>query len=169
MLESPQSLYTICRLYIKEDILCSDQGSIPKEKCQTHPFKVALSSPASMLTCQSSAACRPRPPMAAASTPFKNGSTCPAPFLPHVVHNPSPCSTELPRHSLLASPLLCALLAAPTPWVTCGAPWTSCPSPPLPNFMSLSFSFVSVESIPPFFRAKPSPEPPGWGHRRPLA
>jgi hypothetical protein len=93
----------------------------------------------------------PAPTNDCSEHPFKNGSTCPAPFLPHVVHNPSPCSTELPRHSLLASPLLCALLAAPTSWVTCGAPWTSCPSPPLPNFVSLSFSFVSVESIHPFF------------------
>jgi hypothetical protein len=32
----------ICRLYIKEDILYSNQGSIPKAKCQNTPPKVAL-------------------------------------------------------------------------------------------------------------------------------
>jgi hypothetical protein len=113
--ESPQSLYTICRLYTKEDILCSDQGSIPKGKCQKWAPKVALPPAAAGWHDQSSAVCRPRPPMAAASTPFKNGSTCPAPFLPHVVHNPSPCSTELPRHSLLSSPLLCCARCWPRP------------------------------------------------------
>jgi hypothetical protein len=42
VLESPQVLYLICRVYIKEQILCSDPGSISKEKCQKWASKVAL-------------------------------------------------------------------------------------------------------------------------------
>jgi hypothetical protein len=34
VLESPQVLYTICRVYIKEQIFCSDPGSIPKENAK---------------------------------------------------------------------------------------------------------------------------------------
>jgi hypothetical protein len=56
-------MYNICRVYNKEHILCSDPGLNPNRKCQKHLSKVVVSSPASSLTCQSSAAMLPTPPM----------------------------------------------------------------------------------------------------------
>jgi hypothetical protein len=62
----------------------------------------------------SSAGCRPRPPMAAASTPFKNGSTCPALFLPHATirlarpllgASPYPHTNTSPRAAALSPPM----------------------------------------------------------------
>jgi hypothetical protein len=44
--ESPQSLYTICRLYIKEDILCSNQDPNPNRKGQKRPPNVGSVTPA---------------------------------------------------------------------------------------------------------------------------
>jgi hypothetical protein len=40
VLESPQVLYMICRVYIKEDILCSNLDPIPRGKRQKRPPNV---------------------------------------------------------------------------------------------------------------------------------
>jgi hypothetical protein len=69
--ESPQSLYTICRLYIKEDILCINQDPIPSRKCQNTPSKVVSVAPA---TCCSL--------LTFLELGSKNGSPCPLPSLP---------------------------------------------------------------------------------------
>jgi hypothetical protein len=51
VLESPQALYKICRVYIKEDIFYSDQGPILKGKCQKWPPKINIFPPATALCC----------------------------------------------------------------------------------------------------------------------
>jgi hypothetical protein len=49
--ESPQSLYIICRLYIKEDILCSNQDPNPNRKGQKRPPNVGPVTPATSHCC----------------------------------------------------------------------------------------------------------------------
>jgi hypothetical protein len=112
VLESPQVMYTICRLYIKKDILCSNQGPIPKGKCQKHPSKVALPSPASRLTDQSSAG-RPSRPMAAGDTSL-NGS--PTALLPS-----SPRRPPSPSRQQQAPPMaVISQLGSLVPWMASG-------------------------------------------------
>jgi hypothetical protein len=59
VLKSPQVLYTICRVYIKEQIFCSDPGSTPKGKYQNWTSKVVLPSPQADWYVQSSASAAP--------------------------------------------------------------------------------------------------------------
>jgi hypothetical protein len=75
--ESPQSLYTICRLYIKEDILCSNQDPIPSRKCQNTSSKVVTVAPA---TCCSL--------LTFLELGSINGSPCLLPSLPHAISPP---------------------------------------------------------------------------------
>jgi hypothetical protein len=74
MLESPQVLYTICRVYIKEQIFCSDLGPIPNRKGRKLPPNAGTITPA---TCWCSLPC---PELGSI-----NGSTSPSPFLPHAI------------------------------------------------------------------------------------
>jgi hypothetical protein len=93
--ESPQVLYKICRVYIKEDMLCSDQGLIPKGKCQKWAPKVALPSPASRLTCAE--LCRPPPtPLMAEARSLLLYPKQPAPSLPQyaIVYSSRPSSSS---------------------------------------------------------------------------
>jgi hypothetical protein len=131
-------MYKICRVYIKEDIFYSDQGPIPKGKCQKRLSKVALPSPTTRLTCLELCSYRPCPPMDG-SRSLLLYPECPAPFLPHAVHNPSPCSTELPRPLSALLSLLCVLLAPPT----MGDVWSSAVSSfrPFPARFNCSIVF----------------------------
>ena len=54
MPESTQSLYTICRVYIKEQIFCSDPGPIPNRKGRKLPPNAGTVTPA---TCWCSLPC----------------------------------------------------------------------------------------------------------------
>jgi hypothetical protein len=98
MLESPQVLYTICRVYIKEDILCSDQGSIPKGKCQNWASKVVLPSPASRLSCAELCSMPPMSTNGCSERLFKWQTTCPAPFLPTPSSLTAAASSSHDRH-----------------------------------------------------------------------
>jgi hypothetical protein len=51
---SPQSLYKICRVYLKEHIFCSDPGLIPNRKRQKRPSNVGAVTPG---TCWCSLTC----------------------------------------------------------------------------------------------------------------
>ena len=82
ILESPQVLYTIYRVYIKEQIFCSDPGPIPNRKCQNWASKVVLPSPASRLSCAELCSMPPMSTNDCSERLFKWQPTCPAPFLP---------------------------------------------------------------------------------------
>jgi hypothetical protein len=68
VLESSQVLYTICRVYIKEQIFCSDPGPNPNRKCQKRSSNACLLlSLCRLVLCQQP----PSPPMVAVSPPLK--------------------------------------------------------------------------------------------------
>jgi hypothetical protein len=125
--ESPQVLYKICIVYIKEDILCSDQGSIPKGKCQKWAPKVALPSPASRLTCAELCRPPPTPPMAEARSLLLYPKR-PAPSLPlHAIvysSQPSSSSTWYSHPWHLFSSMACSppQTASPFLWRRHGLP-----------------------------------------------
>jgi hypothetical protein len=73
MPESPPVMYKICRVYIKEDILCSDQGLIPKGKRQKWPPNVDIFPPATIhchLTCPDLCSINGSPPSPFSHTPL---------------------------------------------------------------------------------------------------
>jgi hypothetical protein len=111
--ESPQVLYNIFRVYIKEDIFYSDQGLIPKGKRQKWPPNVDIFPPATAhfhLTCPELCSINGSP-----SSPF---SHTPLPSLlcsaeqgtpPSSPWRPLPSHGCIPSLHLLARPLLCSL------------------------------------------------------------
>jgi hypothetical protein len=98
--ESTQVLYKICRVYIKEDILCSNQDPIPSRKCQNTLPKVVTFAPATAHCC-----------LTCPELCSINGSTHPSPFSV----TPSPqlglsFTLALGRSSPMAGPHLQPLL-----------------------------------------------------------
>jgi hypothetical protein len=83
--ESPQSLYTIYRVYIKEDISCSGQGPIPRGRRQKWPPNVHTFPPA---TCWCSLTC--------AELCSTNGSTSSSPLPTPLFLLPSGSAQEHP-------------------------------------------------------------------------
>jgi hypothetical protein len=88
VLESPQVLYTICRIYIKEQIFCSDPDPIPNKKG------------------------RKLPPNAGTVTPATCWCSLPCPELGSINGSPLPSSSP-PRHSPSPSQQLAPLLHLP--------------------------------------------------------
>jgi hypothetical protein len=71
--ESPQALYKICRVYMKEDIFYSDQGPIPKGKRQKWPPNVDIFPSATAhchLTCPALCSINGSPPSPFSHTPL---------------------------------------------------------------------------------------------------
>jgi hypothetical protein len=102
VLESPQVLYKICRVYIKEDISYSNLYPIPRGKRRKGAPKVALPSPA---TCWCS--------LTYPELGSINGSPCPL-LLPHAIL-PLPHCNSKPSTSLAPSHGRASLSLQPWP------------------------------------------------------
>jgi hypothetical protein len=139
-----QYLYTICRVYIKEQIFCSDPGPNPNRKCQNWVSKVVLPSPASRLSCAELCSMPPMSTNGCSERLFKWQPTCPAPFLPHaVLPLPHDSSKLLPWPSFPSSAPCSHGWPAASPacsWRSAGH--GSSTAPLLPNVDSLSNSLA---------------------------
>jgi hypothetical protein len=152
VLKSPQVLYTICRVYIKEQIFCSDPGSIPKGKYQNWTSKVILPSHASRLICAELCSCRPCPPMAEAAPPLF--IPCWAPdspqlALPSLLLTPAKRPIPLAEQQFHSTPLLFFFPDRPSgtrALPSFGPPqlWDAGASPPACRWFSYPF-FLSME------------------------
>jgi hypothetical protein len=105
--ESPQSLYTIYRVYIKEDISCSGQGPIPRGRPKKWPPNIHTFPPA---TCWCSLTC--------AELCSINGSTSSSPLPTPLFLLPSGSAQEHHLPPWLPSPQQhlprgCPMLRAP--------------------------------------------------------
>jgi hypothetical protein len=131
VLESPQVMYKICRVYIKEDISYSNLDPIPRGKRRKWAPKVALPSPAicwCSLTCPELGTINGSPP-----SPFPSlfwlsrellllpHGALPQPWPSPLPAPPSPTPSLLPCVEEMAggwrSPLLSLWRVGPRPWV----------------------------------------------------
>jgi hypothetical protein len=99
MPESPQALYKICRVYIKEDISCSNLGPIPNRKGRKLP---PIVSTATSATCWYSLTCPEHGSI--------NGSPCPLLLPPR--HPPSPSRQQQVENLSSSLPWACVPLLA---------------------------------------------------------